>query len=68
MNTGGPLTDTAIPTGQTMNPSATTTFNMTQNLDSSDAVGAATTGSLKVYDSLGKSYEATVTYTKTGTY
>ena len=67
VNTGGPLTDIVIPTGQTMNPSATTTFNMTQNLDSSDAVGAATTGSLQVYDSLGKSYEATVTYTKTGT-
>jgi flagellar hook protein FlgE len=67
VNPGAPLTDIVIPTGQTMNPAATTTFSMTQNLDSSDAVGATTTGSLQVYDSLGKSYEATVTYTKTGT-
>jgi flagellar hook protein FlgE len=67
VNTGGALTDIVIPTGQTMSPSATTTFSMTQNLDSSDAVNATTTGTVKVYDSLGNSYEATVTYTKTGT-
>lgn len=67
VNPGAPLADIVVPTGQTMNPAASTTFSMTQNLDSSDAVGATTTGSLQVYDSLGKSYEATVTYTKTGT-
>lgn len=67
VNTGAPLTNIVIPTGQAMNPAATTSFSMIQNLDSSDAVGTSTTGSLQVYDSLGNSYEATVTYTKTGT-
>ena len=51
-----------------MNPSATTTFSMTTNLDSQDAIGSSTSASdqTKIYDSLGNSYEATVTYTKTG--
>ena len=67
VNTSGGLTDITIPTGQVMKPSATTSFSMTQNLDSTDAVGTSTPGELQVYDSLGNSYEATVTYTKTGT-
>jgi flagellar hook protein FlgE len=67
VNTGGPLTDIVIPTGQAMNPAATTTFSMTQNLDSNAAVNSSTPGTVQVYDSLGNSYEATVTYTKTGT-
>lgn len=67
VDTSGGLTDITVPTGQVMNPSATTTFSMTQNLDSTDAVGTSTPGELQVYDSLGNSYEATVTYTKTGT-
>jgi flagellar hook protein FlgE len=67
VNTGGTLTDITIPTDSTMSPSATTTLSMTQNLDSSDSVGTSTTGTVKVYDSLGNSYEATVTYEKTGT-
>lgn len=66
VNTGAPLTDIVIPTGQAMNPAATTTFSLMQNLDSNDAVGTATTGSLQVYDSLGNSYEATVTFTNEG--
>jgi flagellar hook protein FlgE len=61
------LTDLAIPTsGSAMAPSATTTFSMTQSLDSASAAGATTTGKVEVYDSLGKSYEATVTYTSLG--
>ena len=67
VDTGGTLANIVIPTGQTMSPSATTTFSMTQNLDSDDAVGTSATGTVQVYDSLGNSYEATVTYTKTGT-
>jgi len=49
-----------------MKPAATTTFSLTQNLDSQSAVGAQTTGQVQVYDSLGSSYEATVTYTNQG--
>jgi len=69
VNTSGGLSDINIPTGQVMKPSATTTLSLTTNLDSAAAVGTKTSASdeTKVYDSLGNSYEATVTYTKTGT-
>jgi flagellar hook protein FlgE len=69
VNTSGGLTDITIPTGQVMKPSATTTLSMTTNLDSAAAVGTSTSASdeMEVYDSLGNSYEATVTFTKTGT-
>jgi flagellar hook protein FlgE len=69
VNTSGGLSDITIPTGQVMKPSATTALSMTTNLNSSASVGTSTSASdqTKVYDSLGNSYEATVTYTKTGT-
>lgn len=66
INTNGGLADITIPTGQVMPPSATTSFGMTQNLNSQSAVGAQTTGQVQVFDSLGNSYEATVTYTNQG--
>jgi flagellar hook-basal body protein len=66
INTNGGLTDIAIPTGQVMQPSATTSFSVTQNLNSASAIGTQTTGQVQIYDSLGKSYEATVTYTNLG--
>jgi len=66
INTGGALSNIVVPTGHVMQPSATSTFGMTQNLDSESAVGATASGPVTVYDSLGKSYVATVTYTKTG--
>jgi flagellar hook protein FlgE len=46
-----------------MQPSATTTFSMTQNLNSA---GTTASGPVTVFDSLGNSYAATVNYTKTG--
>jgi flagellar hook protein FlgE len=67
VNTGGSLSDITVPVGQVMKPSATTTFSLTQNLNSASATGDSTSGQVKVYDSLGNSYEATMTYTKTGT-
>jgi flagellar hook protein FlgE len=66
VNTNGGLTDINIPTGQVMQPSATTTFGMTQNLDSNAAIGSQVTGQVQVYDSLGNPYQATVTYTNQG--
>jgi flagellar hook protein FlgE len=66
VNTSGALSDIVVPTGQGMQPSATTTFSMTQNLNSASAVGATASGPVTVYDSLGNSYVATVNYTKTG--
>jgi flagellar hook-associated protein 1 len=49
-----------------MLPSATTAFSMTQTLDATTPLGGATTGTVKVYDSLGNGYNATVTYTNEG--
>jgi flagellar hook protein FlgE len=66
VNTSGGISDINIPTGQVMNPAATTSFSMTQNLDSESAVGTTATGQVQVFDSLGKTYEATVTYTNEG--
>ena len=66
INTNGGLTDINIPTGQVMQPAATTSFSMTQNLNSQSAVGAQTTGQVQVYDSLGNQYQATVTFTNQG--
>jgi flagellar hook protein FlgE len=66
VNTNGGLSDINIPTGQVMQPSATTNFGMTQNLDSEAPLGSKTTGQVQVYDSLGNNYEATVTYTNQG--
>lgn len=44
----------------------TTRFTLTQNLDSTTPLNGTATGSLQVYDILGKSYQATVTYTQEG--
>jgi flagellar hook protein FlgE len=66
INTSGALSNIVIPTGQVMPPAATTSFSMTQNLDSDAAVGSTASGPVTVYDSLGNSYVATVNYTKTG--
>jgi flagellar hook-associated protein 1 FlgK len=44
----------------------TTSFSLTQNLDSTTPLNGTATGSVQVYDILGKSYPATVTYTQEG--
>ena len=66
VNANAPLTAVNIPMTGVQPPRATTNFGMTATLDSSSAIGATTSGQVKVYDSLGSAYEATVTYTKTG--
>jgi flagellar hook protein FlgE len=66
VNTNAPLTAVNIPESQVQPPQATTTFGMNATLDSASAIGATTSGQVKVYDSLGSAYEARVTYTKTG--
>jgi flagellar hook protein FlgE len=66
VNTGSPLAAINIPVvGQVQEPQATTSFGMTANLDSEAAIGTSVPGQVQVYDSLGNSYEATVSYTKT---
>jgi flagellar hook-associated protein 1 FlgK len=44
----------------------TTSFGLTQNLDSATPVNGTTTGNVEVYDTLGDRYQATVTYTQKG--
>jgi len=66
VDTNGGLVDINIPTGQVLQPTATTSFGMTQNLDSQSPVGTATSGQVQVFDSLGNHYEATVSYTNLG--
>jgi len=67
VNTSATLTPINIPVGKAEAPSASTNFGMTAVLDSSAAVGSSISGYAPVYDSLGSEYQATVTYTKTGT-
>lgn len=67
VNTSSPLTNINIPVGQVEPPNATTTMNMTANLDATSAAGASFPGQITIYDSLGVSHIATVTYTQTGT-
>ncbi len=65
VNTNAALTPLNIPViGQVIKPQATTSFGMNATLDSEAPIGSNVTGQVQVYDSLGKSYEATVTYTK----
>lgn len=66
VNTNAPLTPINIPKSQVQPPQATTSFGMQATLDSESAIGDGTSGQVKVFDSLGHSYEATITYTKTG--
>jgi len=68
VNTGAQVAPISVPAvGQVQQPLATTQFGMTANLDSTAAIGASVPGQVQVFDSLGQSYEATVTYTKTAT-
>ena len=68
VNTIAALSPISIPViGQVQQPRATTSFGMNATLDSSAKVGTKVPGQVQVFDSLGNDYEATVTYTKTGT-
>ena len=67
VNTNAPLTAITIPVGQVQQPQATTSFNMTTNLDAASASNTSFPAQIKVYDSLGVDHTATVNYTETGT-
>jgi flagellar hook protein FlgE len=66
VNTNAPLTPINIPVGAVQQPQATTTLNMTANLDATSAAGTSFPTQITVYDSLGVSHVATVTYAETG--
>jgi len=67
VNTNSPLAPINIPYGQVEPPQATSSLGMTINLSASAAVLTSVPGTVQIYDSLGQSHVATVTYTKTGT-
>lgn len=67
VNTSAPLQPLQVGLGSETAATATTTMQITANLDSSAATGTSFTTELPVYDSLGTSHELSVDYTKTGT-
>jgi len=64
VNTNAPLSAIQIPVGQVEQPAPTANFSMTANLDASAAIGTSVPAQITLYDSLGISYAATVTFTK----
>ncbi|MGA9061528.1 MAG: flagellar hook protein FlgE [Terracidiphilus sp.] len=67
VNTSAPLTAINIPVGQVQEPQATTTLNMTANLDAATAAGTQFPAQVTIYDSLGEPHVATVTFKPTAT-
>jgi len=65
VNAGGSLVPLQLPIGETQSAQATSTFSVTGNLSSSAAVGDTFSTPITMYDSLGTSHVATVTFTKT---
>jgi flagellar hook protein FlgE len=65
INTNSPLEALSIPVNGVQPAQATQNFGITANLNAGAAVGDTFTSSLSVYDSLGTSHTATVTFTKT---
>ncbi len=68
VNPNGPIGNIAVPLGATVPASATTTMNMSLNLNSQVATtdpGAVFASPIQVFDSLGESHTLTATFTKT---
>lgn len=61
------LTALGVPVGETEPAQATQNFGLTGNLDANAPVGSTFSSSLTMYDSLGNSHAATVSFTNTGT-
>lgn len=67
VNTNAPLAPIQLPVGSAQQPAATQNLSITGNLDSGATVGTQASGQVRVYDSLGQAYNATITFTNTGT-
>lgn len=65
VNTSAALTPISVSSAGTVPGAATSTFNMTTNLNADAAVNDTYSTPLTVYDSLGNSHSLTVTYTNT---
>lgn len=66
VNTNSPMAPINIPVGAVEQSKATSTMNMTANLNSTTAAGTAFPGQVTVFDSLGEAHLASVTYTAQG--
>jgi flagellar hook protein FlgE len=67
VNQNAGLQPITIPVGANEAAQATGNFSVTANLNASATTGTAFTTPVAMFDSLGSSHQATVTYTKTGT-
>ena len=67
INTNSPLQALTIPVNAVQPAQATQNFGITANLNAGAALGDSFNSSLSVYDSLGTSHIATVTFTKSAT-
>ena len=67
VNQNSSLTPIAIPVGLNEGAQATQNFSVTTNLNSGATTGTSFSTPVQVFDSLGQSHVATVSYTKTGT-
>jgi flagellar hook protein FlgE len=67
VNQNGSLQPIVIPVGATEGAQATQNFSVTSNLNSGATVGTPFTTPVTIYDSLGQSHNATITYNKTAT-
>ena len=64
---GGVLSSLSIPIGVNEPAQATSKFAITAKLNAASAIGTSFTTPIAMYDSLGKSHAASVTYTKAST-
>ena len=67
IDTNRPVEGITIPTGQLVDPIATTSVILGGNLSADTVIGDTLQSSINVFDSLGTSHEAQFTFTKTGT-
>jgi flagellar hook protein FlgE len=67
VNQNSNLAPITIPVGLNEGAQATQNFSITANLNSNATVGTPYSSPVTIFDSLGQSHQATVSYTKTGT-
>jgi flagellar hook protein FlgE len=67
VNQNSSLAPITIPVGLNEGAQATQNFSVTTNLNSNATVGTSFSTPVQIFDSLGQSHQATVSYTKTGT-
>jgi flagellar hook protein FlgE len=67
VNQNSSLSPITIPVGLNEGAQATQNFSITTNLNSNATVGTPYSTPVTIFDSLGQSHQATVSYTKTGT-